>query len=1195
MASTPAGAPTVAAPLASLDDRYRVTGRVYLTGYQALVRLLLIQRERDAAAGLNTAGFVSGYRGSPLGGLDQTLWRAKEHLRSHHIVFQPGVNEDLAATAVWGTQQVGLFPGAKYDGVFALWYGKGPGVDRCGDVFRHANAAGTSRFGGVLAVAGDDHAAKSSTLPHQTDHVFKALMMPVLAPAGVQEYLDLGLHGYALSRYCGCWVAFKALADTVETSASIDVDPFRIETRIPDDFPLPPDGLNIRWPDPPLVQEKRLLHHKLYAALAYCRANGLNRVVIDSPQPRLGIITSGKAYLDVRQALDDLGIDETLAAQIGLRVYKVGMVWPLEAEGVRRFAEGLEEILVVEEKRQLIEYQLKEELYNWREDVRPRVIGKFDEKGEWAHILRPDGTVDHGQWLLPAAGELTPAQIARVIAQRIARFYTSERIRERLAFLEASERALSVRPPAAERVPTFCPGCPHNTSTRVPEGSRAVAGIGCHYMVTWMPDRRTATFTHMGGEGVNWVGQAPFTEERHLFANMGDGTYFHSGILAIRQAVAAGVNITYKILFNDAVAMTGGQPVDGPLTVPLLVKQLQAEGVANIVVVTDGTPRPYGPADLRHVPIRHRDELEAIQRELRQLPGVSALVYDQTCAAEKRRRRKRGLYPDPPRRVFIHEGVCEGCGDCTVQSNCVAVVPLETEFGRKRRIDQSNCNKDYSCLKGFCPSFVTIEGGRPRKGKALADEPARFTEPPEPILPELASPWNLLVTGVGGTGVITIGALIGMAAHLDGKGVTVLDMTGLAQKNGSVFSHIRIAATPQDLHAVRIAAGAADVVIGGDLIVTASAEALTKMAPGRTRVVTNAAEIPTIDFLRNPDWAFPEQELRTRLREAVGEESAEFLDATGLATRLMGDAIATNLFLLGYAWQKGWVPVRHESLMRAIELNGVAVDMNRAAFLWGRRMAHEPQAVRDFARPAAESGARFARTLDEVIERRAAYLVDYQDEAYAERYRRLVARVREAERALRGAPAEETPGTMPLTDAVARSYFKLLAIKDEYEVARLYCDPKFWQKLEDTFEGPFEVRFHLAPPLLARPDPVTGLIAKREYGPSMRHAFALLAKMKRLRGTALDPFARTEERRWERGLVAEFEGDVDRVLRELTAERLALATELLSLPQRIRGYGHVKRAAGEEAARRRAALWQRWQETGAASATQPAAGYPVPA
>ncbi|ENO90666.1 indolepyruvate ferredoxin oxidoreductase family protein [Thauera linaloolentis] len=1170
----------------SLDDKYTAaSGRVYLTGYQALVRLLMIQKSRDEAAGLDTAGFVSGYRGSPLGGLDQTLWKARRHLEERGIVFQPGVNEDLAATAVWGSQQVQLSPGARHDGVFAMWYGKGPGVDRCGDVFRHANAAGSARFGGVLVVAGDDHAAKSSTLPHQTDHFFKSMMMPVLAPAGVQQYIDFGVHGYALSRYSGCWVAFKALADTVETSASVDVDPQRVRVAMPTDFALPADGLNLRWPDPPLVQEKRLLHYKLYAALAYARANHLNQIVIDSPAPRLGIITSGKSYLDVRQALDDLGIDAALAAQIGLRVYKVGMVWPLEADGVRSFAEGLDEILVVEEKRQLLEYQLKEELYNWREDVRPRVVGKFDEKGEWAHVLRADGTIDHGDWLLPAAGELTPAMIARAIALRIGRFVTSERIEARVAFLQAKERALSQRSFDADRIPTFCSGCPHNTSTHVPEGSRALAGIGCHYMVTWMPERRTATFTHMGGEGVPWVGQAPFTDERHVFANLGDGTYFHSGLMAIRQSVAARVNITYKILYNDAVAMTGGQPHDGPLDVPTIVRQLQAEGVHNIVVVTDGTERAYGPADLPHVPIRHRDELDAVQRELRASGGVTALIYDQTCAAEKRRRRKRGTYPDPARRVFINEAVCEGCGDCGEQSNCMSILPVETDLGRKRRIDQSSCNKDYACLKGFCPSFVTIEGGGLRKGQALAGDESRLPPPPAPHVPSTATPFGILVTGVGGTGVVTIGALIGMAAHLDGKGVTVLDMTGLAQKGGSVFSHIRIADRPDALHAVRIAAGEADAVIGGDLIVSASVEALAKMAAGRSRAVINTAETPTAAFAHDPDWRFPQERMIATVRGATSPDS-DFIDAQRLAQALLGEGIAVNPLLLGFAWQRGLIPVSESALMQAIELNGAAIDMNKRAFLWGRRAAHDLAAVERFLAPAGTPASVPAPGLDALVERRAAMLADYQDAAYADRYRSLVQRVREAETHRVGA------GSTRLAEAVARSYARLLAYKDEYEVARLYTDPAFWRQLESTFEGDYTVRFHLAVPLLARPDPVTGRRAKRSFGPGMLRIFRQLARFKGLRGTRWDPFGYTAERRAERALIAQFETDVDELLCTLSFDRLPLAIQIAALPERIRGFGHVKARNMAWAAKQRGELLAQWRAAPASPPPREPAGMP---
>jgi indolepyruvate ferredoxin oxidoreductase len=1128
----------------TLDDKYSLErGRVFLNGVQALVRLPMLQRQRDVAAGLNTAGFVSGYRGSPLGGLDQALFRAKQFLDQHHVVFQPGVNEDLAATALWGSQQVNLFRGAKYDGVFGMWYGKGPGVDRCGDVFRHANAAGTSRHGGVLVCAGDDHAAKSSTLPHQTDHIFKAVMMPVLYPASVQEYLDLGVHGYAMSRYSGCWVAFKCVTDVVESSASVQVDPDRVQIRLPTDITLPADGLNIRWPDPFLVQEERLLHHKLYAALAYCRVNQLNRIVIDSPAPRLGIITSGKGYMDVRQALEDLGIDDRLAAEIGLRVYKCGMIWPLESEGVRRFAEGLEEILVVEEKRQFLEYQLKEELYNWREDVRPRVVGKFDEKGEWS--------LPHAEWLLPAANELSPGIVAKAIASRISRFYTSDRIKARLAFLEAKEKALAKPRITTQRVPYFCSGCPHNTSTRVPEGSRATAGIGCHFMAVWM-DRSTATFSHMGGEGVSWIGQAPFTEERHIFANLGDGTYYHSGLLAIRAAVAAKVPITYKILYNDAVAMTGGQQVDGPLSVPMVVSQVAAEGVEKVVIVTD-EPQKYHGVTLRPaVPVRHRDDLDQVQRELREYPGVSVLVYDQTCAAEKRRRRKRGTFPDPQKRVLINDLVCEGCGDCSVQSNCVSVEPLETEFGRKRTINQSSCNKDYSCLKGFCPSFVTVEGGRVRRGQALAAPADDWPELPEPTLPAINRPYGVLVTGIGGTGVITIGALLGMASHIEGKGVSVLDMTGLAQKNGAVMSHVRIANRPEDIHAVRIASGEADCVIGCDMVVAAGAEAQSKMQTSRTRLVINNAEVPTAEFTRNPNWLFPGADMQSELKAAVGAPNADFVDATRLATALMGDAIATNPFMLGFAYQKGLIPVSASAIERAIELNGVAVDANRKSFLWGRRAAHDLARVEKAATPAEviPISQHLSRSLDEVIARRAAFLSDYQDAAYAARYRALVERARRIE-------TDRGLGTK-LTEAVARYLFKLMAYKDEYEVARLYARREFKRRLEGAFEGDYKLKFHLAPPILAKPDPVTGVPRKREFGPWIMTAFKWLAKLRGLRGTVFDPFGRTEERQMERQLIVDYEKTVDELLAKLDRDNHATAVAIASIPDEIRGFGHIK-------------------------------------
>jgi indolepyruvate ferredoxin oxidoreductase len=1141
----------------TLDDKYALdSGRVYLTGTQALVRLPIMQRQRDAAAGLKTACFISGYRGSPLGGLDQNLWSARRFLERNNIRFQPAINEELAATAVWGSQQLGLFPGAKYDGVFAMWYGKGPGVDRSGDPLKHGNSAGSARHGGVLLLAGDDHTCKSSTLAHQSEFAFIDALIPVLNPAGVQEILDLGVYGWALSRYAGVWVAFKMIAETADSSASVEIDPLRTPIVEPQDFTMPPGGLNIRWPDPPLDQELRLHKYKIEAARGFARANGLDRTVIDSPRPRLGIATTGKSYLDLRQAFDELGIGENEAAEIGIRLYKVAMPWPLEREGVRAFAEGLEEVLVVEEKRAVIETQLKEQLYNWPADRRPRVFGKFDEDGNC---------------ILPSNGELTPSMVARALARRIARFHDSPRIAQRLAFLDSKEKQTGNVVPF-QRTPYFCSGCPHNSSTKVPEGSRALAGIGCHYLAQFM-DRSTATFTQMGGEGAPWIGQAPFTETRHVFVNIGDGTYTHSGILAIRAAVAAGVNATYKVLFNDAVAMTGGQPIDGGLTVPTLTRQLAAEGVRRIVVVTD-EPEKY-PATVDFAPgvdVLHRDDLDAVQRQLRDIPGVTALVYDQTCAAEKRRRRKRGRFPDPPKRAFINDLVCEGCGDCSKTSNCVSVVPVETEFGRKRAIDQSSCNKDYSCVEGFCPSFVTVHGGALKKPQPSDLVETALPPLPEPSPPALDRPYGILITGVGGTGVVTIGALLGMAAHLEEKGCTVLDMTGLAQKGGAVWSHVRIARTPGDIHAVRIASGSADLLLGCDLVVSAGAETLAKLDRATSRAVVNSHETITGDFTRDPDLAFPAKEMKVSIAAAVGPDRAEFLDATRLATGLLGDSIASNLFMLGYAYQKGAVPVSADAIEEAIRLNGVAVEFNCNAFRWGRRAAVDRALVERRATPASTTSEshRLSQTLDELIARRGAYLADYQDARYAKRYAGLVGRVREAE-------AARVPGAGTLTEAVARGLFKLMAYKDEYEVARLYTQGDFLRRVAERFEGPYKLQFHLAPPILGDRDPRTGHLKKRSFGPWMLSAFRLLARFKRLRGTRFDIFGRTPERRTERRLIGEYEALVEEILAHLAPENHGLAAEIAGLPLEIRGFGHVKEESIARTKAREAALLARWR------------------
>lgn len=1134
----------------SLQDKYRLTsGRIYVSGIQALVRLLIMQRQRDLAAGLNTAGFVSGYRGSPLGGLDKALWDAQEHLSANHIKFQPGVNEDLAATAVWGTQQTKLLSPSAYDGIYAMWYGKGPGVDRCGDVFKHGNHSGTSKHGGVLLVAGDDHGCYSSTLPHQSDHIFAACMIPVLYPSNVQEYFDLGLHGWAMSRFSGCFVAFKALSDTVESSASIDADPFRVQIKLPEEFVLPPGGLNTRLYGGTVrqqgVQQEALMHdYKIYAALAYARANHLNRTVIDAPHARLGIIASGKSYLDVREALDELGIDERAAQQIGIRLFKVAMPWPLEPDSVREFARGLEEILVVEEKRQVVEYQLKEQLYNWREDVRPRVIGKFDEKGEWV--------APHGQWLLSPKTDFTIAQIARVIAARIGRFHQSDSIKARLAFLAAKEAVLSKTISTPPRPAYYCSGCPHNTSTKVPEGSLALAGIGCHVMATSIYPEGNKTITHMGAEGATWIGQAPFAQTKHMFVNLGDGTYFHSGSLAIRAAVAANVNVTYKILYNDAVAMTGGQPVDGPLSVPQIARQMAAEGVKRIAIVTEDLSRYEDRTELPDFATLHdRRDLEAVQRELREYPGVSVLIYDQVCAAEKRRRRKRGDYPVAPRRVFINDAVCEGCGDCGVKSNCTSVLPLETELGRKRTIDQSSCNQDYSCLAGFCPSFVTVKGAKPRKVRMASKEAETlFPEIPEPLLRPLHSPYNILVTGIGGTGVLTIGALVGMAAHIEGKGVSVLDMTGVSQKNGAVTSHIRLARSPEAIHSQAIATGEADLVLGCDMLVTGSPDAISKTRPGRTVAVVNTNEQPTGNFAKDPDWQFPVEAVRSLIAESVGNQT-HFLDATRLATVLMGDSIATNLLMLGYAYQLGLVPISADAILKAIELNHVAIEANKQAFLWGRRAAIDLAKVERAALAGRAVVLHMPQSVETLIKRRVAFLTEYQSASYAGKYEHFVRQVQAAERALNAGDE--------LTRAVAENLYKLMAYKDEYEVARLYTSGEFRRKLEETFEGNLDLEFHLAPPFFAKRD-AAGHLIKRRFGGWVYYAFHGIAKLKFLRGTRLDPFGRTAERRTERQLIADYQRDMNQLLGRLSIERLPQIIEFAQLPEHMRGFGHVKEA-----------------------------------
>jgi indolepyruvate ferredoxin oxidoreductase len=1144
---------------ASLDDKYRLeSGRAFMSGVQALVRLPMLQRQRDARAGLNTGGFISGYRGSPLGGYDQALLAAKKHLAEQHIVFQPGVNEELGATAVWGSQMLDLYPQSKkYDGVFGIWYGKGPGVDRCSDVFKHANMAGTSKHGGVIAIAGDDHVAKSSTAAHQSDHIFKACGLPVFFPAGVQDILDMGLHAFAMSRFSGVWSGMKTIQEVVESSSSVSVDPDRVKIILPEDFVMPPGGLHMRWPDAALDQEARLFDYKWYAALAYVRANKLNYNVVEGPNDRFGIIASGKAYNDTRQALADLGLDDDTMRRLGIRLHKVNVVWPLEATITRSFAQGLQEILVVEEKRQVIEYQIKEELYNWRPDVRPNVLGKFEEPegdatgGEWS---MPNPSEN---WLLRAKADLTPAIIAKAIAKRLKKLGVGEdivaRMETRLAIVAARERQLTeLKSESGDRIPWFCSGCPHNTSTRVPEGSRATAGIGCHFMAVWM-DRSTSTYTQMGGEGVPWVGQAPFTQDKHVFANLGDGTYFHSGSLAIRQSIAAGVNITYKLLYNDAVAMTGGQQVGERAeghSVMQIQKSMVAEGVKKVVIVTDQPEKYQGAVLEAGITVHHRDELDRIQRQLREMEGVTAIIYDQTCATEKRRRRKRGKLATPAKRVVINEAVCEGCGDCSVQSNCLSVEPVETEFGRKRRINQSTCNLDYSCTKGFCPSFVTVEGGSLKKPKKEQRGDLSALPPlPEPVLPNADKAWGIVVGGVGGTGVITIGQLLGMAAHMEGKGVVTQDAGGLAQKGGATWSHVQIANRAEAIHTTKVDTAQADLVIACDSIVGATKYTLAVMQHGRTYVALNTHGTPTAAFVKNADWQFPGGHCETAVRASVGDALVGAFDAEQVAVQLLGDSIYTNPLMMGYAWQQGRIPLSHAALMRAIELNGVQVENNQRAFEWGRRCAFDLAEVQSQFKAAQVIEFVKKPSLDEMVAKRVEFLTGYQDSAYATQYKAFVDKVRAAEAKLGTSKA--------LSEAVARYLFKLMAYKDEYEVARLHTDPAFLAKIESMFEGDYKLVHHLAPPLTAKRND-KGELIKKAYGPWMRSAFGWLARLKGLRGGALDVFARTAERKTEVALIGEYRACIDELLSTLDAAKLPLAAEIARIPEEIRGYGHVK-------------------------------------
>jgi indolepyruvate ferredoxin oxidoreductase len=1131
-----------ALPQVSLSDKYLLrSGRIYLNGTQALIRLALQQARIDREQGFNTRGFVTGYRGSPLGGIDQAMDAAKDIVKAEGIVFRPGVNEDLAATAVLGTQQINVLEKADCEGVFSIWYGKGPGVDRSGDALKHGNLSGSAPKGGVLLLLGDDHTCKSSTTSHQSEFGMVDAMIPTLNPSGVSDIIPFGLYGIALSRFSGCWTAMKLVAETMDSSASIPIDESEGHFVTPD-FDAPQGGLHIRWPDSPQEQERRLHLHKHRAVHAFARANRIDQSVWPSSKKRIGIVSTGKSWLDVLQALELLGIDEARAEEIGLSLYKVGLVWPLEPHGLKDFADGLDTVLVVEEKRPLLEGQIKDLLYDMPKDRRPRILGKQG----------PDGSL----WL-PSHDDLGPSRIAQVIGTVIANSGDTA-IRNAIDALATIEgQRASLKPSTTTRAFYFCAGCPHSTSTRVPEGSRGMAGIGCHFMATTM-DRATAFYTHMGAEGANWIGQFPFVPTKHIFQNIGDGTYFHSGLLAIRAAISAKVNITYKILFNDAVAMTGGQKHDGPLSPDRIAWQVRAEGVERIAIVADDPTHLDSALFPPGTTIAHRDELDSVQRELREIEGTSVIVYDQICASEKRRRQKRGLLPKAETRVLINDLVCEGCGDCSKKSNCVAVAPLDTEFGTKRRIDQSNCNTDLSCLKGFCPSFVTIEGGVAKASTQQDLNQILEGELPYPAMPALDRPWNIFVAGVGGTGVVTIGAILAMAAHVENKGASTLDHLGMTQRGGSVTSHIRIAATPDDLNSVRIPSQKSDLLIAADIVTALGQDCRASLAKNLTHIVLNTAETITGQFVRNRDARFSVPQLQDQLLQLVDHTKLTAFDANGIARVIVGDALGANMMLVGFALQKGLIPLTPEAIEQAITLNGTAIGMNLKAFRLGRHIAADSKLlskiVKNKEADLSLDHRRLSETLEDKIARRADYLDAYQNRAYGNRYRTTLDRVMAAESRIAGKPGS-------LSETVAKALFHLMAIKDEYEIARLYTSPAFKAQIADQFASYAALKIYLAPPGLTKINPATGEPEKHAFGAWILPVFSILARLKGLRGTVFDVFGMTEERKREKRWRERYFTLLDEVLNHLSESNLPAATALLAAPLEIRGFGHVRAAA----------------------------------
>ncbi len=1130
----------------SLSDKFeKSSGPVFMTGVQALVRMVLEQGRLDNLAGLNTAGFVSGYRGSPLGDLDMELWSAGKLLNQQNIRFQPAVNEELAATAIVGTQQVGLYPGAQNDGVFSLWYGKGVGADRASDAMKHANLMGSSPRGGVVVVVGDDHGAKSSATAHQCDQAMESWLMPFFHPADFDEYINFGLLGFAMSRFAGCYVGLKVVSETVEAGAIVVLPESRPAIITPDDFDLPPDGLNIRWPDPQLQQEARHYNSRLKAAQAFARANKVDQEIWPSEEARIGIVTVGKAHGDFLQALEDLGLDEESAKGLGIALYKVGMPWPLEPTGIREFAEGLDTLFVIEEKRNFVEKQVKDILFNMAPERRPVVMGKEDAGGET---------------LLSSVGQLASAEVARALGRVIPELQGRDQVNAYYSFLEKAGSQSAGLPPNI-RIPHYCAGCPHSISTKIPEGSRAHAGTGCHLMAAFM-NRGTTGFLQMGGDGINWTGEAPFCETRHVFQNMGDGTYFHSGSLAIRQAIAARVNMTFKILFNDAVAMTGGQPFETPFSAADISRQVHAEGVRRIAVVYDRKENLPPSDDFAPGATFHpRHQMDDVQRELREIKGVSIIIYVQPCAAELRRKRRRGEAREIQRRVFINTDVCEGCGDCSVQSSCPALSLIDTPTGRKRQIDQSMCNGDLACMEGLCPAFVSVDGNY-LGAKTKVNDGLSGMDIPLPAARELTRPFKIVIAGVGGNGIITVGHILAVAALHEGKGATTLNFTGLSQKGGGVISHVQISARPRIINQPRIPAGGGDLLLAGDQLMACSAESVAILNSERSAVVANTYLQTTAGQIADGDVSYDEESLRGLLVERAKDGEVSFVNATRLAVQLTGQSIAANMFLLGFAFQKGHIPLLREAILKAIELNGVMIDHNTQSFEWGRLAAHDPEIFEQKVGPLFDRTPE-AETLNDSIERLSGLLEDYQDKAYSTRFLNFVERVRGKEQAT-------LPGSDDLTRAVASSYARLLAYKDEYEVARLHTKNGFAGELAQNFEGPSRLSYHLAPDLISKKDPFSGRLRKREYGPWMNSLMKGFAGLKGLRGTPLDFFSYTAERKNERALIREYEDVVEKILAKLSPENYANCVDVARSPEKIRGFGIVKQAAMDEARK----IWQ---------------------